>query len=547
MIGTIIKLVPIIFMPANKNNLIALKEDLEPVIKLYSKGNYKEALSVLDNLSQDFPNDPTLFIIGGDCYSALKQYKLATSCYEEALKLSPKNIIIFKKKIESLVSLGNNEGALNSCSDAIQIAPDDFDLYISQGQILQKSKKFNEAINSYNRAINLCPNRAEAFCDKSNSLMGLQRYEEAVTFAKKAIELKNNYAPAFFNLGVSAMHLRLFDLSMQSFNKAIELEPNFEGYKFAKSTLLLLYGDFKNGWVLWESRWKLDKLFSPKLETNLPVWSGNKNAKLLVWPEQGIGDQIAYSSLLPDLNRKCSELIVILDPRLIDLLTRSMGDFCTFYPDNGEEAKIDYDEHIAMGSLCQYFRNNEKDFESTRYGFLKDDVIKTAKIKKNILTSVPENKKICGISWRSSGLNKGDHQSINLKNFIETINIEGYTFVSLQYGDTKKDIKEVKDELGVNVIQYDKIDNFNDIDGLTSLIQACDIVVSVDNITCQLAGALGKEIHILLSSEFWWGWMVNRDNSPWYSSAKLYRKELNETNLELLNKLKKSLEWGDGL
>ena len=77
---------------------------------------------------------------------------------------------------------------------------------------------------------------------------------------------------------------------------------------------------------------------------------------------------------------------------------------------------------------------------------------------------------------------------------------------------------------------------------MASLIQSCDVVLSVDNITCQLAGALVKEIHILLTLESWWGWMVNRDDSPWYKSAKLYRKELNETNLELLNKLKKSLD-----
>tara|TARA_B100000795_G_scaffold262361_1_gene240206 strand:- start:2683 stop:4074 length:1392 start_codon:yes stop_codon:yes gene_type:complete len=452
-----------------------LNAALKPIYKLYSDGSYKEALSALDKLIQEFPNNNFLYTMGGDCYSNLKQYKLAIACYDEALKSSLDNSV-------------------------------------------------------------------DTFCNKSNALIELQKYEEAIACAKKAIEIKNDHSPAFFNLGVSAMHLRFFDLSMESFNKAIELEPNFEKYKFAKSTLLLLYGDFKNGWALWESRWKLDKLFSAKLKTNLPVWTGNKNAKVLVWPEQGIGDQILYSSLLNDLSRKCSELIVIVDPRLINLLTRSMGDFCTFYPDNKKDVELDYDEHIPMGSLCQYFRTNEKDFECSQNGFLKDDAIKTANIKENISALAPAKNKICGISWRSSGIKKGTHKSINLKIFIETIKLEGYTFVSLQYGDTKKDIKEVKDELGLDVISYDKIDNFNDIDGLASLIQSCDVVLSVDNITCQLAGALGKEIHILLTLESWWGWMVNRDDSPWYNSAKLYRKELNETNLELLNKLKKSLD-----
>jgi hypothetical protein len=328
---------------------------------------------------------------------------------------------------------------------------------------------------------------------------------------------------------------------MESFDMAIQLQPNFEKYKFAKSILLLLFGDFRNGWKLFEVRWKLDPLYSPKLKTSHPAWNGNKNTKVLVWPEQGIGDQICFSALLPDLNGKCSELIVLLDPRLINLLTRSMGDFCTFYPDNVKETELDYDEHIAIGSLCQYLRNDEKDFESSRYGFLKDDEIKTANIKKDLLALTPSNNKICGISWRSVSPKTGIHKTIPLKFFIETLALEGYTFVSLQYGDTADEIKEVKDELGIDIVSYEKVDNFNDIDGLASLIQACDTVISVDNVTCQLAGALGKEIHVLLTYGSWWGWMANRSDSPWYDSVKIYRQGVNEAWSSLFLKLKANL------
>jgi len=527
---------------SNLNNLKASEEQLAPVYKLYLDGHYKEALSALDNLTQDFPNDSILFTIGGDCYLLLKQYQLAIPCYEEALKLSPKNIKLYRKKIKVLELCGKIEEALGLCHEAIYVAPNDSDLYLSQGDIFNKLMKFDKAVDCYNKVIKLNPNSAVAFCNKSNSLIELQEFEKAAACAKKAIEIKQDFSLAFFNLGFASMHLRIFDLSMQSFNKAIELEPDFEKYKFAKSLLLLLHGDFKNGWTLWESRWKLDELFSPKLETIRPVWVGNKKSKLLVWPEQGIGDQILYSSLLPDLNRKCSELVVILDPRLINLLTRSMGEFCTFYPDNGKKIELDYDEHIAMGSLCQYFRTNEKDFKSIHNGFLIDDKKRTAEIKKNLLALTDQSSyKICGISWRSQTLRVGAHKSIHLKNLIETLNLEGYIFVSLQYGDTAEEIKDVKNELGVDVISYEGVDNFNDIDGLTSLIKVCDTIISIDNITCQLAGALGKEIHILLTYGSWWGWGVNRTDSPWYNSVNIYRQEANETLTCLINKLKDNL------
>ena len=523
-----------------KKNIKAPEVDLAPVYKFYSNGDYKEALSVLDTLTHNFPKDSLLYSIGGDCFMSLTEYEKALLCYEEALKLSPKNIIIFIKKIECLLLNGNTEEALELCSDAILIAPDNSNLYISQGQIFQKSKKFNKAIDSYNKAIKLSPNSKEAFNNKAFSLECLRDFEAAVVCAQKAIEIKNDYSPAFFNLGVSAMHLRLFDLSMQSFNKAIKLEPNCEKYKFAKATLLLLYGDFNNGWALWESRWKLDKLFSPKLETNRPVWTGNKNAKLLVWPEQGIGDQILYSPLLSDLSSKCSELILILDSRLIPLLTRSIGDFCTIYPDNGKESELDYDEHIAMGSLCQYFRINKKDFESSRYGFLKDDKVKTACIKKNLLSSAPLNNKLCGISWKSSS--KSLHKNIPLKSFIKLLDLKGYTYVNLQYGDTADEIKLVRDELGIDIISYDEVDNFNDIDGLTSLIQACDVVISIDNLTCQLSGALGKKTHLIISyGGGWWGWMADGSDSPWYNSVQIYRQGADGNLSNLFLKLKERL------
>ena len=121
------------------------------------------------------------------------------------------------------------------------------------------------------------------------------------------------------------------------------------------------------------------------------------------------------------------------------------------------------------------------------------------------------------------------------------MNLEGYIFVSLQYGDTAEEIKDVKNELGVDVISYEGVDNFNDIDGLTSLIKVCDTIISIDNITCQLAGALGKEIHILLTYGSWWGWGVNRTDSPWYNSVNIYRQEANETLTCLINKLKDNL------
>ena len=524
----------------DKKKLIASEKHLAPVYKFYFNGQYREALSALDSITHKFPNDPILFAVGGDCYVSLKQYDLAISCYEEALKLSPKNIKIYCKKIEVLGLCGKINDSLELCCEAIKIAPDNSDLYLLQGNLFQELGHPDVAIESYNKVLKLKPDSADAYCNKANSLENLGRFDEAIICAKKAIQILPDFSLAFFNLGISAMQLRLFDLSIESLNKAIELQPNLAKYEHAKATLLLLFGDFKNGWSLYESRWKLDKLFSPKLETNLPVWTGDKNSKLLVWGEQGVGDQIMYSGLIPDLSQICADISVQVNPRLVSLLNRSMGEKCTFYPDN-KSLPVKYDQHISMGSLCMHLRAEEKDFESSRYGFLKDDKDLTADFKKDLWALVPKNNKLCGISWRSGNLKFGKRKTIKLKNFINSLALKGYTFISLQYGDTKEEIKEVKDEFNINVISYNKVDNFNNLDGLTSLIQCCDVVISVDNITCQLAGALGKETHMLLANGSNWMWMVDRSDSPWYDSIKIYRQGADKDWLSLFKKIKHNL------
>jgi tetratricopeptide (TPR) repeat protein len=528
-------------MTSNKLSLKASEGNLAPVYKFYFNAQYKEALSTLDILTKDFPNDPILFVLGGDCYVSLKQYQLAISCYDEAIRLSPNNLNVYPKKIEALRLNDDLEKSLLVCNQTLKIFPNNSDLYFHQAIIFHKLGEFMKAVDSYNKSIKLDPKNANAYCNKSDSLENLRRFDEAIISAKEAIKIKPDLSLAYFNLGVAAMQTRDFNLSKNSFDKAIDLEPDFAKYKFAKATLLLLFGDFKNGWSLFESRWNMEKLFSPKIITSQPEWNGVKNSKLLVWAEQGLGDQVMYSALLPDLNQKCKNLVAQVEPRLISLLTRSFGHICTFYPDN-KPITVDYDEHIAMGSLCKYLRNHEKDFDTSRYGFLKDDQARTVEIKNDLLNLIPKENKICGISWKSISPKTGVHKTLPLKNFIEMFSLEGYSFVSLQYGDTKNEIKEVKNKLGIDIISYEKVDNFNDIDGLVSLIQACDTVVSVDNITCQLSGALGKEIHVLLTYGSWWGWMVDRSDSPWYDSVKIYRQEFNETWSGLFERLKQNIK-----
>ena len=498
---------------------------LQQGLTFHQQGNLTEAQVIYEQILNIQPDHFDALQLLGVLSAQIKKYSKAVEFLSKALKINPKHAKVCNNYGIALKELKRFDEAIASYDQAIAINPDYIDALSNRGNALQELDRYDEALASYDQAIAIKSDYAEAHFNRGNALQELDRYDEALASYDQAIAIKSDYAEAYSNRGVSLKELNRYEEALTSYNQAIAIKPNYIDANLNLSLCNLMLGNFNEGWQGFEWRWLDNKFDSKPLKSNKPAWDHQKtDQRLLVWPEQGIGDHIFFGSLLSELLEDTPHLLVQIDRRLIPIFKRSLPKI-KFYPNNIAVPESEYEVHTPIGSFGKYLRNDEKDFESSRYGFLKDDEIKTANIKKDLLALTPSNNKICGISWRSVSPKTGIHKTISLKFFIETLALEGYTFVSLQYGDTADEIKEVKDELGIDIVSYEKVDNFNDIDGLASLIQACDTVISIGNVTCQLAGALGKEIHVLLTYGSWWGWMVNRSDSPWYSSVKIYRQE----------------------
>jgi len=466
--------------------------------------------------------------------------------YEQILKIQPDHFDALQLLGVLFAQIKKYSQAIEFLSKALEINPNHAVAYSNRGIALKELKRFDEALASYDQAIAINTGYLDAYSNRGNVLQELKRFDEALASYDQAIKINPDYAEAYYNRGVIFQMLKDFDEALNSYDQAIKINPKYVSAHWNKSVCNLIRGNFKSGWQDYEWRWGHFQCDSEPLKSNKPLWDYQKtDQRLLVWAEQGVGDQILFGSLLVDLLNDVPNLLVQVDKRLIPIFSRSLPKI-KYYPsanlDPNSDSKIpesDYDIHVPIGSLGKYLRNDVKDFDSIRHGFLKDDKAKTVNIKKDLLALVPFKNKICGISWLSKSKSSGDSKNIALKYFIKELDLKGYSFVSLQYGTTKDEIKNVKDELGINIISYEQVDNFLDIDGLSSLIQACDTVISVDNITCQLAGALGKEIYILLTYESHWAWMLDRRDCLWWPSVKLYRQEkINdwEGALEKLNK-----------
>ena len=262
---------------------------------------------------------------------------------------------------------------------------------------------------------------------------------------------------------------------------------------------------------------------SVPLESNRPRWTPSDNNRVLLWAEQGIGDEIMFASIIQDLHAACSKLIVKIDKRLIPLFKRSFPDDIDFRPRNEVVSEAEYDAHIPMGSMPKYFRQTADSFKPTSKGWLSACDAKANRLRKTLLSDGSET--LIGISWHSTMPRSGAEVKVmTLTQLAKKLHAPKVKLINLQYGDVDSELDCLWKEHGIEVVKVPEIDNKADIDGLASLIMACDKVVSISNVTIHLAGALGKEAQVLLAYLPDWRWGSQPNNSYWYRSVLRYRQ-----------------------
>ena len=411
---------------------------------------------------------------------------------------------------------------------AIKINPDFANAHSNLGNILRDVGKLDEAERYTRKAIQIDPNSAYSHLNLGSILKDLDKLEEAEISTRKAIEIKPNYAEAHTNLGNILNYLGKLGEAEISHRKAIKLNPKSASANHDLSYVLLKAKKFKEAWTQYEWRWQVKSRkvrIGEKLDSEKPEWTRNNRGRVLLWPEQGIGDILLFSSLIPELVNEVDQLIVQVDKRLIPIFQRSFDHKITYIDKNDTLAEENYDYQIPIGSLPKLFRNSKESFGNVQNKYLKADENKTSKYKNKI----KDNKftKTIGISWRSSS-KVNNKKSLSLEEFILGIYSPGICFVNLQYGDTKNEIINLKNKYGIHVYEIEEVDNYNDIDGLTAVINACDEVVSIENLTEFLAGGLGVKSWILLRDNCIWYNGTNELKSDWFPSLNFVRKRNNE-------------------
>jgi tetratricopeptide (TPR) repeat protein len=313
--------------------------------------------------------------------------------------------------------------------------------------------------------------------------------------------------------------------AIEAYEKAVSLEPDHADVYYNMGRLHWLRRDFVRAFELMEWRWKKKQgLIGIKLSSNKPAWSGDVKSEVFVWKEQGIGDEIMFSSILLDADRKSKKLIVECDKRLIPLYRRSFPKRIKFIGDRKIISESEYESQIAIGSLPLAFRRELRDFSDASSGWLKADTRKVKGLRKKL--EAKPNEKVIGITWFTNASDpRSKRRNIPVDLFSKYLTQIPAKYVNLQYGETVEDLSKMRSKFALDVSQVDSLDLFNDLDGLAALISACDIVISIDNATVHLAGALGVDTRVLLPFAPDDRWGINQKDSYWYDSLTLYRQE----------------------
>lgn len=506
------------FAEAYSNRGIALRElnRLQEAIASYNK-----AIEINPEYADAFSNR-------GIALRELKSLDEALASFERAIEIKPDYVDALSNLGNALKDLNRLDEALASYNQAIQINPDFYEAYYNRGVYFDDLGKFDQALTSYDQAIKLNPDYAVAYSNRGNTLKKLNRFQDSLASYCKAIELNPFYAEAYSNLGILFYELKHYEESLANYDKAIDLDPDYADAYFNKSVLLLSLQNFEKGWYLYDWRWKKKNDSSLPFSTVKPKLdnlynSSSKGRKILIWGEQGIGDQILYSGMLDELFGIAPTSQIMLDKRLLPLFERSFPQG-KFVDKTIPTENIDYDEHLPLPDLAKYFRTCTADFEKSRKSFLKADQSRANELRTSL---VGDNKYLCGITWSSKIRTIGADKSIVLEDLLPIFTIKNITFVNLQYGDTHRQLIDFNKKYFSNIKVCLEVDNFNDLDGHAALIQACDFVVTISNTSAHISGSIGKETFLMCPSGkgLLWYW-CNQLNGKclWYPSIQIYQQ-----------------------
>jgi tetratricopeptide (TPR) repeat protein/glycosyltransferase involved in cell wall biosynthesis len=516
-------------------NALVLQPDLieaatNLAVTLHQTGDFAEATAYYQRALEIDPNCAQSHNNWGILLQAQGNIAAAVSCFQKAIALNP----VYVKALNNLGAILQQQGELPTAiacfHQALSVNSNYVPALVNLGVAMQAKCQLAEAERLYERAIEAEPNNPKGHYHLGTLCLGAGKIEQAISSLERAISLNQNYIEALINLGSAVEELGDVNRAILCYTKALEIDANCVKAHFNLSLVLLLSGDLPRGLAEYEWRWQTEQAKKvQRLNFDQPIWDGSdlNGQTILIRSEQGLGDAIQCVRYVAIVQQKGAKVILSCYQELKRLFKQIPGI---------EQVAVrinelpDFQVQAPLMSLPQILGTNLENIPAN---------VPYLAPPPNWQFSLNSDRNFkVGIVWAGSSEHLKDFQrSSDLSYFLQLLDIPGVSFYSIQ-----KELSAGERTLLTQIPVIDLSDNLNDLADTAAVISQLDLVICVDSAVAHLAGALGKPIWILLCFMPDWRWMLEREDSPWYPTARLFRQQTAGDWEEVFDRVKIALK-----
>jgi tetratricopeptide (TPR) repeat protein len=430
----------------------------------------------------------------------------AIGCYRKALALRPDLV----ESLDNLAGALQEQGKLNeaqACYErALSLRPDRVESLIGLGVVSRSQGRLEEAVARYQQALALVPDHPETRSNLGVALVDLGRPEEAIPHYERALTVQPDRAETHSNLGIALQRQGRYAEALACYERALAVKPDYAEAHFNRAHTLLLTGELDEGWQEYEWRFAVAR-YDRKFDQ--PSWSGEPlgGRGILIYAEQGFGDTLQFARYVPAVAERGGRVVLEVPAPLIRLARMVAGASEVVAAGDSLPA---FDCHCPLLSLPRVFKTNLATIPNA-VPYLRVPAEASAGWAERIPTTPGPR---VGIVWTGTAVG-----AIDLRLLQPLWQVDGVSWFSLQVGERSGDISPLA---GVKIADLSPW--LTDFAETAAAVCRLDLVISVDTSVAHLAGALGRPTWLLLRYPPEWRWLLEREDSPWYPTARLFRQ-----------------------
>jgi Flp pilus assembly protein TadD len=493
---------------------LTLRDAIERAAGLCNAGRLDAAEDLCRSILGVKPGDEHALHILGICAARRGNHHDAIALLAQSIEANPASFQAWLYRGISLQALKRHDEALASYGEAISIKPDYVEAYSNRGNTLQILRRHAEALADYDRAIALDSRFAEAYSNRATALYDLNRHVESLASCDVALSLKPNYAEAHSNRAYILLALNRHAEAIEACDRAIAIKPDYAQARYMKANAVLAFGLSEAGWQLYESR-LTTSIYSALPTFGVPALGAVSplGKRILVQWEQRYGDVIQMLRFAPMLQGMADQVWWQIERPLRDLVARSFPGLLQVGVGDCP-SRVQY--RVPYTSLPLALGIFSDPGIAVQTPYLVADADKVARLREQLRPS--HASPVVGIVWRGNA--EPQNRSIPIECLVPLFAMDGIRFVALQGDSTTAESALLGGYANLRSLG----ESLRSFDDTAAIVAAVDLVITVDTAIAHLAGALGKPAWVLLKSGADWRWLLDRADSPWYPSVRLFRQ-----------------------